>query len=636
MNRLTKRSVGLLVAGAGLTGIAYAQQTIAEPEKGKVIFSTDQAHPVTPTANEDVFPKPLITNTERAAVIIESDVLDLHLTPADAGEAAHATLTLRNISAAPLTRIPMQISSTLRWQSITSSQPLTFTQSPVTTDEDHTGYAQEAVLLPAHPLAPGKTMTVSVFYTGQIPVSTARLDLIGTPPEKASETDWDAITQTSDAGSTALRGFGDVIWYPVAAPTAVFGEGNELFAQVARQRSLNLTATMQLRLTVEYAGDPPDGAIFNGQLEPLERTPDDANQVVDETHGVATADFPLAPLGFRTPNLFLTAQQPAQSDSQLVSVLSPDADAILPYATAVEALAPMFHDWFAPAPLTPLLLLDHPGSPFEDHAFIVGHLSANAPPEGIEPELVRGLTHAFFRAPAPTSLWLDQGLPEFMSLLWTERTSGHDAAIRQLEQNALTLALAEPDFVKNPTLAGTPLTSASSDVYVRLKSGAVLWQLRELLGPDLFRLALINFRQALMLSPGLDKDPKAFEHVIEKTASRDLGWFFEDWVYHDRGLPDLTIASVDARPILPRAGESEGYLVAVNVRNEGAAVADVPVTVSAGDVKATARLRIPGGTTAAVRIIFGTTPESVQVNDGSVPEVRNSVHTSTVHIQETR
>jgi hypothetical protein len=209
---------------------------------------------------------------------------------------------------------------------------------------------------------------------------------------------------------------------------------------VARQRSLNLTATMQLRLTVEYAGDPPDGAIFNGQLEPLERTPDDANQVVDETHGVATADFPLAPIGFRTPNLFLTAQQPAQSDSQLVSVLSPDADAVLPYATAVEALAPMFHDWFAPAPLTPLLLLDHPGSPFEDHAFIVGHLSANAPPEGIESELVRGLTHAFFRAPAPTSLWLDQGLPEFMSLLWTEGTSGRDAAIRQLEQNALTLA----------------------------------------------------------------------------------------------------------------------------------------------------------------------------------------------------
>jgi hypothetical protein len=637
-------SLALLLASAA----AWAQQPAPAPQlppeadHGKIIYSSDQADAQSARQPDvDAFPKPPITNAERTAVVITSDDLDLHLTPAEAREEGHAILNLRNASSAPITRLPLQISSTLRWRSISpagkSKIGFSFTQSPVTTDTDHTGYAQEAVLTLDKPLAAGASMTVSAFYSGAIPASADRLELIGTPHERAIETDWDSITPTTDETSTALRGFGEVLWYPVAAPTALFGEGNNLVTAVTAQRLLNTSSTMRLRLTVLYAGDPPDAVIFDGHLQPLAKTTDDSNQVVDNTKGVATADFPLAPIGFRTPSLFLTAQHETSPGTVLLSVISPTPEAAEPYASAVQTLAPLFKDWIAPAPLTPLLLLDHPGAPFEDDAFIAAHLTATAQPDTIAPVLVRGLTHAFFKAPAPTSLWLDQGLPEFMSLLWTERIDGRDTAIKQLEQNALALSLAEPDTTKNPHASGTPLTQAGTDVYLRLKSAAVLWQLREIVGEDLFRNTITNYRHSLMVSPGLDHDPAAFERSMEKTCSRDLSWFFDDWVYADRGLPDLVITQVNPRPILPKSGQASGYLVAVDIRNDGDAVAEVPVTIrSASDAEpltASARVRIPGHSTGSTRIVFEGTPDSVQVNDGSVPEIVTSTHTLQIKIQ---
>ncbi len=604
-----------------------AQEPVAAP--GKVIFSTDSPS-AAPSTAPNVFPKEPVTNDERTAVVIVSDDLDLHLTPTESREEGHAILVLRNASAKPLARIPLQLTSTLRWiaiGSVAKGAGVTFTQSPVTTDADHTGYAQEAVLTPGQPLAPGAALTVSVFFSGQIPQSTDRLTLIGTPQAKAVETDWDAIIPTADESATALRGFGDVLWYPVAAPTALFSEGNALFTAVAHQRLLNASATMRLQLTILYSGEPPDGVVFDGQLQPLIRLPDNSNQVIDDTQGVATAEFPMTPIGFRTPNLFLTAERPADSDSTLLSVITPVPGAVEPYAQAAQAVAALLTEWIAPTPLTPLTLLEHPGQPFEDHAFIAAHLTATAQPDSIAPAIVRGLTHAFFRASSPTSTWLDQGLAEFMSLLWIERTSGRPAAVAQLQQNALALLLAEPDLATDPKLSGTPLTEADTDVFLRFKAAAVLWQLRDIVGQDLLRQSIANYRHSLELNPKLDRDPEAFEKSLEKTCARDLHWFFDDWVDHDRSLPDLSIASVDPRPILTKAGVSGGYLVAVDVRNDGYAAAEVPVTIRAGDVSATARVRVGGRSTGSVRIVFEGIPETVQVNDGTVPELRASTHT---------
>jgi hypothetical protein len=128
----------------------------------------------------------------------------------------------------------------------------------------------------------------------------------------------------------------------------------------------------------------------------------------------------------------------------------------------------------------------------------------------------------------------------------------------------------------------------------------------------------------------LDGDPKEFQRVLERTSKRELGWFFDDWVYHDRGLPDLTIVSVSPRAFDKIADKGAGWLVAVEVKNDGGAAADVPVTVRSGTLTATQRLRIPGRSSASTRIVFEGTPEEVLVNDGSVPEVAASVHTKQI------
>lgn len=597
-----------------------------------------QSEPSVPATVPNAAPATAVTDAERSAVAIVASDLDCHLTPANSSEDVNARLTVRNVSSAAVTRIPLQISGSLRWARVAAMtaqglRPVAFAQSPVATDTDHTGFAQEIVL--DAPLAVGAERVFSVFYGGRIERSSARLDVLGVDPGKAAQSEWDQITQTADEGSTALRGFGDVLWYPVAAPLAALGEGNRLFAVVAQERRRNDTATMRLRLTVEYAGDPPDSVIFNGQVKPLDKLPDEENTLIvpaDEaqTHGVATAEFPAETIGDRSPSLFLTAQRPAPMAGQLLSVITPVADSGAPYAAAVEQLQPLMTGWFGDAPQVPLTLLDHAGAPFEDGAYVVAHLVSSAKPEAIAPELVRALTHAYIHPAAATSVWLDRGLAEFMSLLWTEQTLGRAAALAELRHSATLLAFAEPDFTAKPNAAGEPLTTASSDVYLRLKSAGVLWQLRELLGEEKFKEAMLAFRRSLTLNPSLDRDAEAFQKSIEKTTKTDLGWLFADWVYRDRGLPDLSVQHVSARAQLTSKSQIEGYLVAVEVKNDGDAIADVPVIVRSTEASIKERLRVLPHASGSVRIFFRGRPETLDVNDGSVAEVRTSLHSSAI------
>jgi hypothetical protein len=632
----------LVLLSIGLTS-ARAQDPPPTPPPGQIVTPAEPQSAIPP----DVRPAIPIADTERSAIELTALALDLHLIPAAAREEVRATLTLRNRSAAPLARIPLQLSSTLHWLTASAAtpagvQPIPFTQSPIATDADHTGYAREAIFTPAQPLASGATLTLSVFYAGDIPQNSDRLELIGAPHDKAIATDWDAIAPTSDTASTALRGFGNVLWYPVAAPIALFGRGDELFDLIAKERLQDVAVSIRLRLTVDYTGDPPDSAIFNGRIQPLLRAPDTDNQLIDATQGIATADFAPSPVGFRTPSLFLTAQHAVTTPDQLLTLVSPQPDVLAPYAAAATSLQALLSGFLGPTPLAPLLLLDHPGEPFEDAALIVAQLSPTAEPAAIAPHLIRGLTHAWLTPPAravpASSLWIDDGLPEFMSLAWTERTQGREAAIGELRHAAVLIALAEPPPVDMGNIApdsyvrlpGQPLTQAHADVFVRLKSAFVFWQLRELLGDALFSQSLTAWRHSIAVNPAADRDPTAFQKSIEKTSNRDLAWFFNDWVYADKGLPDLTIVQANPRAIAGRGGKSGGSIVAVEVRNDGDAIADVPVTVRAGTVSASERLRIPAHASASTRVVFEGKPESVEVNDGSVPEQRTTTHTLTL------
>jgi len=615
--------------------LALAQQSPApqtdQPPPGIIIFSRDLDAPVEPQPINPAAPAQsgslAVTDAERNAIAFTAYDLDVHLTPASAGISVRASLTLRNDSAAPLTRLILQISSSLHWDAISTrslasgpTTPLPFAARLIDTDADHTGRMTEAVVPLPQPLVPGASVTLTALYSGSIPPSAERLTRIGAPDDQALQSDWDSIAPSL----TALRGFGNVLWIPASAPPVFLGDGARLFQSVGLARLRNSAATVRLRLAVEYTGDPPDAAFFCGLRQPLAAISDNANLPVAESPGVATALFDAQPLGFRSPSLFITDRPASQTGTPanpaLIAAVTDHYDALPAYAAAAALVEPLLTDWLGPQPLTSLTILDHPGQPFEDDALLVLPMRAGEPAT-LAPALAHSLAHAWIHSSRP---WIDEGLAQFLSVLWTERTAGRAAALAELQDAARSLALAEPEL-PDSTLspAGTSLATATTDVFYRTKAAAVWWMLRSIVGDDALKQALQTYR----LDPRLDRDPTGLQLTLEKVSHKDLRWFFDDWVYRDRGLPDLSIVNVTPSQLTSRAGLPAGWLVAVEVHNDGFAAAEVPVTVRSTTASETQRLRIPGRSSASTRIVFAGTPTEVQVNDGGVPETQSTIHT---------
>jgi hypothetical protein len=656
------------------------------PPPGKVLFSrsldTDSAtqpagsqQPSTPNPTSPAqFDSLAVTDAERDALTFTAYDLDVHLTPASAGISVRAGLTVRNDSAAPLTRIILQISSSLHWEALSarsfnsSTTPLPFAVQLIDTDADHTGRMSEAVVTLPQPLAPGMSLSLTALYSGDIPPSAERLERIGAPGDQALSADWDSIAATNpygQTGGTALRGFGNVLWFPVSAPPIYLGDGAKLFQSVGRARLRQSAATVRLRLAVEYTGDPPDAAFFCGRRQPLTAISDNANLPVAESPGIATALFDSQPLGFRPLSLFVTDRPPnlagTPDNPSLIAAVTSHYDALHAYSAAAVLVEPLLTDWLGPQPLTSLNLLDHPGQPFEDDALLVLPLRS-AEPVTLAPSLAHSLTHLWLRSSHP---WIEEGLAQFLGLLWTERSSGRAAALAELQDAARSLALIEPedpDSVgcpihdssirgprravaarwggivmggvepgKSPECAAAPsaspagdsLADATSEIFYRTKAAAVWWMLRSIVGDGALKQALQAYRK----DPQLDRDPAGLQRTLENSSHKDLAWFFDDWVYRDRGLPDLSIVNVTPSRLISRAGQPTGWLVAVEVRNDGYAAAEVPITVSSAATSDTQRLRIPGRSSASTRFVFAGTPEQVEVNDGGVPETQTSLHT---------
>ena len=651
-------------AAAGLLALSFlitplhAQQTTPQPPapetqaptptpQGKVIFSrhndspTDASEvPATPAPDQSSSSNPeaprqapadaTVLDPARASITFTAYDVDLHLRPAESLLAAHIRFTIRNSGPTPLDHLTLQLSSTLHWESLntltsTTLTPLPFTQHLLDTDADHTGQANEALIALPQPLAPGASMTLTAVYSGPITQSAQRLERIGAPTPQARTADWDQVTPAG----TFLRGFGNVLWYPTASPPVFLGDANKLFAAVGQTKLRQSTATVHLRLTIEYAGDPPDAAFFNGRRQPLSLLPEDPNAPVATGPGIATADFAPTTLGFRTLNLFVTDRAATATAANLINAVTDHYDALPSYSAAAAAVQPLIQDWLGLAPLTALNIIDHPGQSFEDDALLITPLHA-APSDTLQPTLTHSLTHAWFTS---SHVWLNEGVPQFLALLEIEQTQGREAALNQLHRQTATLALAEPAPATAPSSEdahGQSLLNATDEIYFRTKSLAVLWMLRSLTGDDALKRALQLYRK----SPH-DDDPKEFQRILEQCASKSLTWFFDDWVYRDRGLPDLSIVSVNPRQLTPTnsgrpSAKAGGWLVAIEVRNEGDAAAEVPVTVRTGSLSATQLLRIPGRATNSIRILFEDIPEEISVNDGSVPESTTTTHTKKI------
>ena len=617
----------MLALATCLIPIAVFAQDVPPPaSQGKILFSRDITT-ILPDADKAVLTTaitPEVTDAERTTPVITGYDLDVHLTPAKSVLAVRASLTIRNDSKVPMPRLVLSLSSTLRWESVSTG---TLQQHLINTDADHTGGADEAVVTLATPLAPGESVTIRALYSGTIPRNSGRLDRIGAPADQVARTDWDEIA----AQSTALRGFGEVLWYPVAAAPALLGDSAKLFDAIARARFQGRTTTTHLRLAVEYVGEAPHSAYFCGRMERLTALSENQDVPVAESPGIATAEFRAETLGFRTMSLFITEKPETVSEANLLSAVTENDAAFKSYVAAAQTVQPMLAEWYsADGPIEPLRLIDHPGQPFEDGALLVTPMAAGTP-SAMAPAMAEALSHVWINSRQP---WIAQGLAQFDYLLWLERTAGREAADRELARETALLALVEPDG----TTPGQPLIEARDDIYLRTKAAAVFWMLRSIAGDAALKDVLKNYRREVKA----DDEPRRLEQMLERKTGQSLAWFFDDWVYADKGLPDLSIVQVTPRQLPARGarmreqGATGGWLVAVEVKNDGDAIAEVPVTVRSGTLTATERLRIPGKTSASTRILFEKTPEEVVVGDGEVPEQRLNRHTRRITVEPTK
>jgi hypothetical protein len=160
------------------------------------------------------------------------------------------------------------------------------------------------------------------------------------------------------------------------------------------------------------------------------------------------------------------------------------------------------------------------------------------------------------------------------------------------------------------------LINASVDLRLQTKAMYVWWMLKDILG-SLPIEALLDYHA------DEDTDAAYMQRLTQARSHRDLQWFFDDWVYHDRGLPDFRVASV-----YPRKVETGGYMVTVEVENLGNAGAEVPMTLRLPETSLTRRIEVRAKSKASIRIESPVLPLEVVLNDGSVPEsdVTNNVY----------
>jgi hypothetical protein len=218
----------------------------AGPAPAPVAPAASVPGPTQPPAN--VSPQATAQDTERSALTYTDFDLDVRLRPAESRIAVRALVTVRNDSKVPLAHLPLQLSSTLNWELIrVQGRSVPYAAGVLNSDTDHTGQLHEAVVSLPTPLAPGASLQLDVTYSGTVTESAKRLLAIGTPDDVAAHSDWDRIA----VDFTGLRGFGNVVWYPVSSVPVILGDGARLFDEIGTHKLRLAGAHFRLALTIE-------------------------------------------------------------------------------------------------------------------------------------------------------------------------------------------------------------------------------------------------------------------------------------------------------------------------------------------------------------------------------------------------
>jgi hypothetical protein len=546
---------------------------------------------------------------DREAFTFTDYVLNVQIEPEQQRLGVRGHITLRNDSQSPQKNLSLQISSTLHWSSIQlDGKPVDFTSQAYTSDIDHTGALTEAIVTLSRAVAPKETLQLEIGYEGTIPLDATRLTRIGAPAEVARHSDWDQISPAF----TGLRGIGYVAWYPIATEAANLSEGSSVLEEIDRWKRRESQATMKISLCLSGRDTLPT-AIMNDAPSGV---PGSSMSATTSGELSACRDHSFPRIAQTVPALIVATLSTMEQANVRIHFLPDHKSGAENYALAVEETVPFIDKWFGEHKSDPGIhaqvvdLPDPEAEPFESGSLLL--MPLNVKDSALLLSALQQLTHIAF--PSPRS-WIYDGLAHYAQLGFLQERGGRTAVLGYLESHRDSLLASEKQIKTGNSNqpAEHSLINSSDEFYVEAKAMNVWWMLRDIVGETALHAALHNYQAAD------DKDAYYMQKLIEAQAHRDLAWFFDDWVYRDRGLPDFRIVSVYPRELL-----SGGYMVTVLVENLGEAAAEVPVTAHMDGKEASARLIILGKSKTSVRIQSATMPQEVTVNDGSVPETDTS------------
>jgi hypothetical protein len=393
-----------------------------------------------------------------------------------------------------------------------------------------------------------------------------------------------------------------VAWYPIATESADFSEGNSMFRVVERWKKREQDSSMKLSIGTDEGGDTSALIVMcNGKL------------INGDTRGGSPhyhwAQCAFDRFGSAVPMLVTgTLTEKATSGPMAIYALTPNEAGASTYVASIGPGSEFVTNWFG-APKWQVSVVDLANAnsaPFESGNMLLASMAGeDAKLAGIN--VVHMLTHSAIQSPRP---WVHEGLAHFAEAMYREKQGGREAAL-------MLLGIHRAAFLENEKEAMSHVQSSADDAlattfeesYYRSKAAYVWWMLRDMVGDSALKQAIRAYKREE------DKDPKYVEKLVEAASKKNLGWFFEDWVYHDRGLPDFHVQSVH-----PWKNEKGAHMLTVTIENLGNAGAEVPFTVHFADGEVARRLEVRAKSAATTRVEVPGVPTDLVINDGSVPE----------------
>jgi len=518
---------------------------------------------------------------DREAFAFAKYNLDVRVESAQHRLAVRGTITLRNDSTTPQKNLALQISSSLTWRSIRlNGQPLDFVAQPYASDIDHTAALSEAILTLAQSVPPQATIQLEVAYEGVIVQDATRLTRIGAPEDLASHGDWDQISRNF----IGVRGIGYVAWYPMATESANLSVENSVFETTARWKKREAGAEFSINLCSDVAATQTESSTAN------------------EAENCTTIRFDN--LTVTEPVLISAPYAQLDRDSVTINYFPEHKEGAENFAIAADLATPLVEAWFGPQKSKAAVseLLDSDDAAFENGSQLLSALK-NTDSRLYRSTAVHQLTHAAFASPRP---WIFEGLAHFAQALFQEQIDERDSALTFLDGRLPQLVEAEKAAHGLPD---DPLRDSFNEAFYRTKAMFVWWMLRDMIGDEALKKALAAYRSSE------DRDPAYMQRLIQAQTQRDLTAFFDDWLNHDRGLPDFKVDTVN---VIPAPAGAE--VVTISIANLGDAGADVPVYLHVGENVITRKVEVRGKSKAVVRIEAPAHASKIDINDGSVPE----------------